>query len=120
MMTEQNLNKSFEPIGGRCVNCPICGKEFTSHDGWVFRRKSGGHQLTFCSWKCLRKFEADHPPKRKIDKREKIIQAISDGLNDREIAAMLNEPIGKVQYWRDRTEGLYERETGSEGCGETD
>ena len=119
-MTEQNLNKSFEPIGGRCGFCPICGKEFTSHDGWVFRRKSGGHQLTFCSWKCLRKFEADHPPKRKIDKREKIIQAISDGLNDREIAAMLNEPIGKVQYWRDRTEGLYERETGGEGCGEED
>ena len=40
----------------------------------------------------------------KIERREKIIQAIYDGLTNIEIFKLLGEEPGKVDYWRRKLE----------------
>jgi hypothetical protein len=40
----------------------------------------------------------------KVERREKIIQAIYDGLSNAEIFKLLGEEPGKVDYWRKKLE----------------
>ena len=79
--------------------CPMCGKEFFVRDAndWVYKRNS----QYFCSWHCLRNYEKGSKT-RKIDQREKIIQAIRDGLTTREICDLVGVEADKVWYWRDK------------------
>jgi len=50
--------------------CPCCGKEkfITNPGDWAYRRNVQGKYHSsmklFCSWSCLRKYEADHTPKK--------------------------------------------------------
>ena len=77
--------------------CPICKKEYIFRDGWVYRKKSGEHEKVFCSWGCMRKWEKahSHTPER----REKIKQALRDGLTVNETAELLDEDRSLVLYW---------------------
>lgn len=54
--------------------CHICGKVFYTYDAddWVYQRtvytKSRRNQrLWFCSWGCMRKWDAEHPKRRRAD-----------------------------------------------------
>ena len=107
---------------GRERTSSVCGKQFIMHEGWIYK-KCRGHELErlFCSWGCMRKFEKTRGTT--IECRERIIQAIQDGLNDNEIAALLYEDRARVAYWRKKLEKEneeYERETGGQDGGETD
>ena len=59
-------------IEGRVAlrKCPICGKVFYCdyEEIWVYKRidhKHGSHIKMFCSWGCMRKWDAENRPKPK-------------------------------------------------------
>jgi hypothetical protein len=84
--------------------CPLCGKHFiTKGEQWSYSRNTGGVKVFLCSWKCLRSWQEGHL--NAVERRERIQRAIRDGLNNKEIAALLNEKTSKIQYWRDKMEG---------------
>lgn len=46
--------------------CAICGKDMYAGEDWVFKRKIGGERTKwFCSYKCMRAWDAKHEPKQK-------------------------------------------------------
>ena len=92
------MNEPMQALVGREKKCPVCKKEFIAHEDWVFRRKQGFKEKVFCSWGCMRKWERGR--QKPIERREKIVKAIMDGLNDREIAFMLDEDTTSISYWR--------------------
>ena len=79
--------------------CPQCGKIFfvRNADEWAYKR--GGRAL--CSWKCLRAYEAGEKT-GKYQRREQIIQAIKDGLTNKEIELLVGAHPKAVWYWRDK------------------
>ena len=79
-------------------SCPICGKMFISHDDWAYKRYVKGRQQRFCSWHCLRASEKQD--KSAAERRADIIQAIRDGLTNKEIVALTGEDLTKILYWR--------------------
>lgn len=87
------LNQTFKE-----QTCPICGKEFLPHEDWGYKRYVYGREKRFCSWHCLRASEKQY--KSAAERRQIIIQAIRDGLNDKEIATLTGEDLTKIQYWR--------------------
>jgi len=80
--------------------CANCGKEFIiqSPEEYAYKKYRGRNYLVFCSWSCMRASEKNSGTK--IERREKIIQAIRDGLSNAEIFKLLGEEPGKVDYWR--------------------
>ena len=95
-----------EPLVGVEKVCPVCGKIFMYYTagGWVYQRSGRLKTYTFCSWSCLRAFDRTRSS-TKIESRERIIQAIQDGLNDKEIATLLDVDKTRVAYWRKKLEG---------------
>ena len=94
-------NKALLSYGffGSEHECPVCGKIFLRpNDQWAYVRYSGKRQLWMCSYRCFRKWKETHG--NKIERRENIIRAIQDGLNNGEIARLLGESPAKVDYWR--------------------
>ena len=83
-------------------NCARCGKPFIMHDGWAYKSGTGTGARLFCSWSCIQAWRKERPSK--IERREKIIQAIYDGLSNAEIFKLLGEEPGKVDYWRKKLE----------------
>ena len=85
-------------------NCVKCGKTFEMPCGdWAYKKYKGRGIQYFCSWKCIREWEKEHEkPARKIDEREKIIQALSDGLSVKEVSVLLDVDASKVSYWKKR------------------
>ena len=60
-------------IFGTMKRCPVCGKEFLVPDVhiWAYQQqKAKGKKATahyfFCTWGCMRKWEAENKPKRKL------------------------------------------------------
>lgn len=49
--------------------CPVCGRRFyvTDLQDWVFQGSAGGKQTFWCRWSCKRKWEKEHPPKKKFN-----------------------------------------------------
>lgn len=90
---DNKLNQTFKE-----QTCPICGKEFLPHEDWGYKRYVKGRQQRFCSWHCLRASEKQD--RSKAERRQDIIQAIRDGLNDKEIAALTGEDMTRIIYWR--------------------
>ena len=84
--------------------CAQCGKEFIIQcpDEYAFKRYKSRSLIAFCSWSCMRAFEKKGGSK--AERREKIIQAIYDGLSNAEIFKLLGEEPGKVDYWRRKLE----------------
>jgi hypothetical protein len=82
--------------------CTQCKKKFIVLDNahWVYKRTKGTGVKYFCSWSCIRKYDGNH--ETAIDRREKVIQAIMDGLTNREISALLDVKCERVEYWRKR------------------
>ena len=83
---------------GRERKCPVCGKVFILvDDDWAYKR--GGKPL--CSWSCLRAYESGQK-RNKLQKREQVIQAIKDGLSNKEIMLLVGAQAKTVWYWRDK------------------
>lgn len=82
--------------------CPVCKARFIPTGEWVYKKYYGNSERIFCSWKCLRKTEVERGTK--IDRRERIIQAIRDGLTNSEIALLLEEKGTTISYWRKKVE----------------
>lgn len=80
-------------------NCHRCGKEFEMPCGdWAYKQYKGRGIRYFCSWKCMRAWEKEHDHS-KIGERERIIQALADGLSVKEVSVLLNVDSSKVSYW---------------------
>ncbi|MBP5727052.1 MAG: hypothetical protein J6Y48_08250 [Clostridia bacterium] len=85
--------------------CENCGKQFMMQSAdWVYRTWKKNLPIYFCSWKCMREYEQKHP-KDRAGERERIIQALKDGLSVQEIRDMLGADVGKIQYWKNKLEG---------------
>lgn len=84
-------------------NCERCGKEFVMPCGdWAYKKYKGRGYMYFCSWSCVRAWEKEHDKPTKIDERERIIQALADGLSVKEVSILLNVDPQKVSYWKKR------------------
>lgn len=88
----------------RTRKCWRCGKEFIVRDynEWVFRREVRRFDRLFCSWSCVKAYDREKEGKR--DQREKIIEALKDGLSVNEVANMLDADRSKVVYWAKKLE----------------
>ena len=84
--------------------CPICKKDFIAvdRDSWAYRSGPGGMAKLFCSWSCLQKWRNGRGNLHQ--RREKIKQALEDGLTVSEIAAMLGEDNRNIIYWKNKME----------------
>ena len=79
--------------------CPVCGKLFITHgEEWGYTGYSKGRKKFYCSWGCLRKSEKGK--QSPLERRQIIIQAIRDGLTNREIYALTGEDLTRIAYWR--------------------
>ena len=83
--------------------CALCGKEFIVHDEWAYRSNKCDGAMLFCSWSCLQAWRENRGSK--AERREKLIQAINDGLTTSEICKLLNEEPRNILYWRKKLEG---------------
>lgn len=74
--------------------CPMCGKKFIARAEWAYKQ----YDRYYCSWHCLQEMRKGKPSR--AQKKERIIQAIRDGLTNAEILNLLGEPPSTVDYWR--------------------
>ena len=45
--------------------CAICGKDMYAGEDWAYKRRIGGERTKwFCSYKCMRAWDAKHEPKQ--------------------------------------------------------
>lgn len=71
------MKPTFEQIFKE-TKCPICGKLFCRTIEWAYKKTDEHAQSTyFCSWKCLRAYEAEHGEKKR--KRIAVDQLTLDG-----------------------------------------
>jgi len=84
--------------------CWRCGKPFIVHsyNEWAFRREVKHYDRLFCSWSCMKTF--DREKGSKVDRRDRIIEALKDGLSVNEIVNMLDADRAKVVYWKNKLE----------------
>lgn len=84
--------------------CEQCGKIFETPCGdWAYKKDRKHGVYWFCTWSCLRKWEREHKREiTKIERRERIIQALTDGLSVKEVSVLLDEDPSKVLYWKQR------------------
>ena len=82
--------------------CHMCGKKFIvqSPDQYVYKRLFGRNEKYFCSWGCLRKWEATRGSK--VTRRDKIIDALKDGMSVKEICYKFDVDRTNVVYWQNK------------------
>lgn len=76
--------------------CPICGKQFWCTGEWVYRDKNYPSRV-YCSWHCIQAAR-----RGKMTTKDRINQAIMDGLNDAEIERLLGVTKKQIKYRRER------------------
>lgn len=98
-----NKKQTYENLYMMDRVCPICQKLFSSTGEWVYKKKTGNNGLFYyCSWKCLRKAEADHEEKRaatyggKPRTKNAVIEMYENGLSNKDIATLLDLNIKTV------------------------
>jgi len=96
---------------GKERTCSVCGKQFVIFPEWVYKRGGDGRENVFCSYGCMRKFDARHD-RSKREKRDAIIQAIRDGLTTTEICALIDTDHSRVWYWRQKLKQEDKRDEG--------
>ena len=85
-------------------HCAVCGKEFLIYPDWAYKKKVGDGDKVFCSWGCMRAWEAKRKGNR-ADQAEAIRKAIQDGLTVQEITALLSVDRRVVIYWEKKLKG---------------
>lgn len=92
--------------------CRRCGKTFIVHGEWAYTNKDKNRKKWWCSWSCMRADEKEQG--NKAERRERIQQAIRDGLTTNEIVTLLGEDKHNVVYWeRKMKDGRETQETDS-------
>ena len=84
--------------------CARCGKEFIGNLDWAYKIGKRYNAIMFCSWSCLRAYEKERGSK--IDRREKIINALRRGKQVDEIAKELHVDRTNVVYWQKKLEAV--------------
>lgn len=53
------------------LKCPVCGKDFyiTTYKDWAYKFGQLGHRKYFCSWSCLRKYEAGDGEEERLERQ---------------------------------------------------
>ena len=93
----------MDDIDAHTRKCPVCGKEFYANaERWVFLKFINKKRYVFCSWSCMRAFEKRRGTK--ADRRERIQQAIRDGLSTNEICDLVGAEKSAVLYWQKKME----------------
>lgn len=89
--------------------CPICEKEFyTCTEEWAFKRKlkENGNPIYMCSWKCVRKWDAEHerkkPGRQRCQQVDEIYRLLELGEFPAAIAKATGVSVSTVHYYRDR------------------
>lgn len=103
-----------KPFVGREMVCPVCGKDFLMQTGWLYKRLRKGKSHVMCSWPCLKAWDEKNSVHYVADPRERMIQAINDGLTDGEIMVLLGETAARVARCRKRLEDEHERKASAE------
>lgn len=62
------------------ADCPVCGKRFRhSGSSWTYKRRTGSTSaIYFCSWTCVRAYDANDGRKAKKDGQE--METLRDGV----------------------------------------
>ena len=109
--------------------CPVCGKRFWIMDAnWSYKQvvKALKGTVWFCSWKCMRKYEKEKPQLSgrglRETNRQRVMQALADGLNVKEIAIMLDISPETVRYYKRgiKNDKMFSEETNTTFGGGTD
>ena len=81
--------------------CEICKKDFCARDEWVYVRGVDSHRKWFCSWKCLRKYDAKQEERKKkpCQTKDEILQMLAEGKNAKEISEELGIRQAMVYYY---------------------
>lgn len=112
---DTNIQMSLKWLG-REKKCHLCGKRFLgSEDAWRFKRTQQGisHILYFCSWSCIRKWDAEMEAKRKKGrKRCPQEQEIYRLLAEKEQPKLICERLGinRSTYWYYRERWVEQQE----------
>ena len=53
------MMKGDDLLTGWQKECPICGKRFWAFADWAYAKGYKNKKRYYCSWKCLRKQEAE-------------------------------------------------------------
>lgn len=56
--------RSSNMIAGHEARCPVCRKKYWKGNEWAYKSGYTNRERFFCSWKCLRAWEKDHPEKK--------------------------------------------------------
>ena len=91
--------------------CAECGKSFCAREEWAYVRakeSTSSHKKWFCSWGCLRKYEAKHGDgNRKPNKaKDEILRMLSEGKSAKEISDVLGIRQAMVYYYDKQYGGL--------------
>lgn len=86
--------------------CSVCRKKFIMYPDWAFKQSFKSREKVFCSWSCMRKWEKNRGDA--TVRRERIKQALRDGLTIAEIVKLLGESPEKVWYWKKQMEKIGE------------
>ena len=106
---------------GHEKHCHQCGKAFLgSSEEWAYKRykHEHGHPLYFCSWKCLRQWEAEKEVTRKKGrKRCPQEQEIYRLLAEKEQPKLICERLGinRSTYWYYRERWVESKEEDENG-----
>ena len=99
-----NKEKRDDLFSYRERECAQCKKRFLMQSSeWVYRKYQQSYERVFCSWTCMRKWEKNH--ENRFVQRDRIIQALEDGLTVKEAAALLDEDPRRISYWKKKMEG---------------
>lgn len=86
--------------------CKECSKKFEARSEYAYklhRFRSSDDYDWFCSYKCLRAFEAKHSKKKKPSEREQeILDLLKRGINPTEVGKKLGMSYQMVAYIRDK------------------
>lgn len=81
-------------------NCTVCGREIITHgaENWVYKvQPPKGRMKYFCSWKCMRKYEAEHQEEKKdlIAEATELLRPKKQPVNRKQTAMALTVQIRK-------------------------
>ena len=62
--------KGDDILAGWQKKCPVCGKKFWAFADWAYQKGYRAGKVYFCTWKCLRKQEAEEDGSHKAQRAE--------------------------------------------------
>lgn len=95
---------------GKEKKCPVCKKTFfVCSEDWAYKKYSTvkHNPRYYCSWKCIRKWEAENEVKRgkpRCSQEQEIYRMMAGDDTPRQIAEKLGVSVSTVRYYMDRVD----------------